>query len=563
MGCRPLSAPTNRALRSGDGVGGVQVRTGTRVVAPERVTTWEATGRAAQALEDVSDGVIVLDRDWVIVYANAKAARFVSKAKAEMVGLSFWTAFPEAYDHEFGILYRKAMETQEAHHLEAYYGLLQGWFDVRVIPTLDGLTLFFSQVNERRKAEDTQRALVARLESALTRQSQTQTVVVALAEAMSVDDVASIVLDLSAATLGSSVARLALLNESRSHLELVGGDHEEPAISTDVVSALTDCVRLRQAVFYSSREDAMSSYPGLADELALGATSASASVPLIAGGRAIGALAMRWRDEREFSDQDRAFLRMLASQAALAVERTTLIGRQRNVAETLQQSMLPDDMPTVDGVDVSACYLPATTDMRVGGDWYDAFLIPDGRIVFAVGDVSGHGVEAAAVMGQVRNSLRAYMIDVEEPAAALVKLDELVARSGHGLYATVIVGVYDPTSGALVWSNAGHPPLALCSASGTRFLAMTKGVPIGIGHSFGHVEERITLQAGETIIGYTDGLIERRGEDIDAGMARLAASISETADRIRSGDWCADLVEHAVGLEHRDDDICVLALHRI
>lgn len=523
---------------------------------------WEAIGRAAQALEDVNEGVIVLDSEWVIVYANANAARFVSKAKDELLDLNFWSVFPEAYDHEFGVLYREAMATQERHHLEAYYGPLQGWFDVRVIPTPAGLTLFFAQVNDRRRIEENQRALVARLESALTRQSQTQAVVVALAEAMSIDDVASIVQQLTNATLGASFAGLALLNDPRTHLEFVGVDGEPP-MSTDVANAVTDSIRLRRALFHGTRAEHLASYPGLSMDVEPADVSATASVPLIAGGLATGVLALRWVDEREFSDQDRSFLRMLGSQAALAIERTTLIGRQRNVAETLQQAMLPDDLPIVDGVEVNACYLPATVDLSVGGDWYDAFIISGGRIVFAVGDVSGHGVEAAAVMGQVRNSLRAYMIDVEAPAAALTKLDEVVSRSGHGLFATVIVGVYDPASGELVWANAGHPPLVLSNADGSRFLATATGVPVGIGHPLDHLDERITLEVGDTIVGYTDGLIERRGEDLDVGMARLVASIMATADKIGSGEWCTDLVDHALGDTRRDDDICVLAMHRV
>ena len=211
---------------------------------------------------------------------------------------------------------------------------------------------------------------------------------------------------------------------------------------------------------------------------------------------------------------------------------------------------------------MSACYLPATTDLTVGGDWYDAFTLSDGRLAFAVGDVSGHGVQAAAAMGQMRNALRAYVAEGHSPAIALTKLDELVDRAGHGFFATAIAAVYDPVSGELVWSNAGHPPLVLRLQATARLLEGHVGAPIGVRGPQGHRDEHLTLQVGEQLVGYTDGLVERRQENLGVGLERLLSAVVDAAVPITTGDWCGSLVDAVLGSATREVDICVLVLHR-
>ena len=389
-----------------------------------------------------------------------------------------------------------------------------------------------------------------------------------MADALSVDDVAAAVLSLAIRVLGTTLAGVALLTDDGAAVRFVtlaplpaATVAELGAIPLDVPSALTDCVRLRRPLYHSSRDELLATYP-LAATVEMAGNHAFANVPLLVRGRVLGALSMSWADARQFSDQDRNFVRMLAAQCAQAIERAQLFSRQRDVANVLQQAMLPDDLPNVDGVDVAACYLPATTDLTVGGDWYDAFTLSDGRLAFAVGDVSGHGVQAAAVMGQIRNALRAYVVEGHSPAVALTKLDELVDRAGHGLFATAIVAVYDPVSGDLVWSNAGHPPLVLRSATTARLLEGHVGAPIGVRGPEGHRDERLTMQVGEQLVGYTDGLVERRNEDLGVGLERLVAAVVDAAVPLTAGDWCGSLVDAVLGSAPREDDICVLVLQR-
>ena len=537
---------------------------------PEEEAARTRLAHAAQALEHVSDGVIVVDLCWRITVANSTAAALVEHTVDELVDHNFWEVFPQAVGQEFGDRYREAMRTQEPQHFEAYYGPLRGWFDVRAVPSPLGLTLSFQNVNERRAALAHQDALVGRLEEALSRQNQTHAVVVALADALCVEDVAASVLQLANATLATKDAFVALLSDDGESLRFVTFDPrpsatlaEGGAPRLDVSSGLTDCVQLREPMYHSTRAELLATYPNLAAAAEEAGTHAFASVPLLVGGRAIGALSMSWTTERVFTEQDLAFVRMLAAQCGQAVERTQLIARQRDVAETLQQAMLPEDLPRVEGAEVAACYLPATTGMTVGGDWYDGYTLVDGRLVFAVGDVSGHGVQAAAVMGQVRNSLRAYILEGHDPAGALARLDELVDHAGHGLFATVIVASYQPATGELVWSNAGHPPLLLRTKSGPRFLDGHVAAPVGVRGPVSHLNDRVVLEHGDTLVAYTDGLIERRDEDLGAGLERLMTGVDVAAGLVADGGWCEDLVDVVLGNVPRDDDICLLALQRV
>ena len=522
------------------------------------------------AVHHTSDGLIVMDADLQIMFVNAPAVEMVERSAEEMVGRLFWDVFPEAEDHELGESYRTAMSTGQSQHVEAYYGPLQGWFDVSSMPVDGGLILRFQSSDRRRRDEATQVALVARLEEALARQNQSQSVVTAYAETLSIEDVAAATMQLASGAMATMFAGVALLSDDGRTLQFVSLDPLPEAtvagwsvVPLDAPSALTDSVRLSQGMYHASRAELLATYPHLATTVEEAGNRAFVSVPLIVGRRTIGALSMSWAVERAFTEQDRSYIRMLAAQCAQAIERAQLIGRQRNVAETLQQAMLPDTLPTVEGAEISACYLPSTADLSVGGDWYDSFRLPNGQVVFAVGDVSGHGVQAAAVMGQIRNSLRAYLVEGHEPATALTMLDRLVDHAGHALFATVIAGVYDPGTGDLAWANAGHPPLILRGRREVRFLGGKPGAPIGVSGPLGYTNEHATLVDGDILVGYTDGLIERRREDITIGLDRLLASVSVATSDLRDGAWCHDLVDHVLGGGGRDDDICVLALQRV
>jgi serine phosphatase RsbU (regulator of sigma subunit)/anti-sigma regulatory factor (Ser/Thr protein kinase) len=229
-----------------------------------------------------------------------------------------------------------------------------------------------------------------------------------------------------------------------------------------------------------------------------------------------------------------------------------------DVALALQRSLLPRALPDVLGTELCGRYVPASESLEIGGDFYDATALGDGRLVITIGDVAGHGTLAAAVMGQVRQAVRAYAFEGHTPAGLMDRLDLLVSDSGLAM-TTCLCGIFDPSSGVLKFANAGHPPPLVRRADGS--VERVEGGlshPLGVTMAHRHVEASLTLELGEALLLYTDGLVERRGEIIDEGIDRLAERLAV------AGPAAAETCERIVAdLEtNLPDDVAVLALTR-
>ncbi|MCU1373070.1 MAG: hypothetical protein JWO68_356 [Actinomycetia bacterium] len=262
-------------------------------------------------------------------------------------------------------------------------------------------------------------------------------------------------------------------------------------------------------------------------------------------------------DARPHSLDDLALVGELAARAGVAVENALLYQWQHTLAEQLQQAVLPDVLPEVAGVVVDACYRPASMGAEVGGDWYDAFTLRDGRVGLAVGDVSGHGLHAASAMGRLRNALRAYALAGDEPAAVLDRLCDF--HDASEVFATLVYAVLDPETGELRWANAGHLTPFLRREGTVTVLEGPVGPPIGVDATIRYAETAVRLAAGDVVLICTDGLVERRGEDLDVGMGELAAAL------VAGGpiEGLSEAVVRAVlGPRENDDDVCVLAVER-
>lgn len=245
----------------------------------------------------------------------------------------------------------------------------------------------------------------------------------------------------------------------------------------------------------------------------------------------------------------------LARQAALALENAILYQRERGIAETLQRSLLPGQLPTIPGLLVEARYLPGKHE-AVGGDWYDVFQLPSGHAGIAMGDVAGRGVWAAAVMGQLRCALRALALEGDPPAVVGARLNRLIPQ---GAMATLLYLVLDPDTMEAHYINLGHvPPLIMTPPGMPRFLD-GGAPPLGAKLWSSCSESSIVLAPGSTLLLYTDGLVETRGESIDRGLARLAHALSTT-----SNGGISVLLDHvlaqALGTGDAEDDVAVLAL---
>jgi serine/threonine-protein kinase RsbW len=253
--------------------------------------------------------------------------------------------------------------------------------------------------------------------------------------------------------------------------------------------------------------------------------------------------------------------REIAARAAIALDNALLYEREREVSHSLQLGLLGGALPEFDGVVVAAAYRPGTAALEVGGDWYDAFRLPSGALGLVVGDVVGHGLEAAVAMGQLRGALSA-LAQTGAPSRILEQLDAFVETVPEAATATIAYVELDPASGRIQYACAGHPPPLVVSPDGhTRFLWDGRSAPLG--STLGDVREQATdvLEDGETLVLYTDGLVERRRESFDHGLERLA-----TASRTYSPDapsLADELCEALLDGHSQDDDVCVLTVHRL
>jgi putative methionine-R-sulfoxide reductase with GAF domain len=278
-------------------------------------------------------------------------------------------------------------------------------------------------------------------------------------------------------------------------------------------------------------------------------------VPLIADGDTIGVLHVGSLGSRSFSDHDAELLQLVADRAALAIN-AGLLKQDRTVATALQRSLLPR-LPEVGGLEIAARYLPGH-DRLVGGDWYDVFELPTGHVGAAIGDVVGHGLRSATVMGRIRNALRAYALDSDDPAAVLTRLDDMVCHFEPDEMATVLYAVFDPDRRRMTVSVAGHPlPLMTSPTADAQPVDAPADPPIGSAAAAPRRATEVPVSEGATIYFFTDGVVERRGEHIEVGLERLR----ETAIPGPPHRGCTRIVSQLLAGAQPDDDAAVLAVH--
>ncbi|CAL2074263.1 SpoIIE family protein phosphatase [Streptomyces sp. TR1341] len=300
--------------------------------------------------------------------------------------------------------------------------------------------------------------------------------------------------------------------------------------------------------------------PGVDD---LPASVLSPDRPLLClplGSRTVqGVLTLSAPGER-FAPDTAVMLLELARRAGIALDNARQYEQHRDVAEALQRAQLTE-LPDTPGLALAARYLPATHGLNIGGDWYDAFPGPDGSVLAVIGDVTGHGLRAAVIMGQLRTALRAYAVEGNGPARILTLLHRMLRHQQPELYATCAIARFTPGEPGVVWAAAGHPPaLVRGPGGGVRVLDAKPGIMLGVPVPHEYEEHHEELPAGATLALYTDGLVERRSAGIDAGIERLADALGTLgAAELEQLDAAADaLLKPMLRDSEHDDDICLL-----
>jgi PAS domain S-box-containing protein len=468
-------------------------------------------------------------------------------------------------------------------------------YDVRAVPIeRDGAIVEWmgasTDVTSQREADEMRGRLTEQLSAAALRTSRLQQATSLLAEALSVQEVVSVITEVGRSAIGADRSAVALVDKDRLRLRIISSDVGSGSsasagsarsgrsgraarsagtgeltgeIPLDVPSVMTAAVALRRPLILDSPESLRRHFEAESTaELFLRHSDERAWVglPLTTSSTPLGALQFSFTGRRQITDEERVFLEALAGQCALALERAMLYEREHTTAETLQRSLLPDNLPDVPGIALRASYKPLS--IEVGGDWYDAFRLPDGKLAVAAGDVMGKGLTAAAGMGRVRNALRALALTDPRPAAVLAGLDRLfMATELDEQVTTVCYLVVDPETGEGVAGNAGHlPPLLLGPGIPPRLDNEEAGTPLGWASP--RQQYPFRLPRGHTAVLYSDGLVENRKRGLDAGLDELVAVAAQAPAGVADDpDKLIEyLVERMLAGYEQDDDVTVLVV---
>jgi anti-sigma regulatory factor (Ser/Thr protein kinase) len=393
-----------------------------------------------------------------------------------------------------------------------------------------------------------------------------------LAEAMTPDDVARVVLP-SALQISHVVrAGLAVVRGAGRRLDFVASDAD--AVSSAGVRwchidgvadvPLAEAARTGDPVYLTSLAELARRFPGMAERQGALGTRGMAALPLVSGGQTLGGLLLSFAVPRVFTADDTAFFETFAAQVAQALRRGLAYQSQHMTSERLQRSLLPESLPDLDGMSLGAHYRPGGLGVDVGGDWYDVIALPDGSVVVVLGDVMGKGVPAAIVMGQIRSALRAYAVLDPSPGRVLERLNRFVGSLGvPEQVVTVSLGLVSPARDTMRLALAGHPaPLLVPSHGPTDMLPARSGPLLGLD-SGAWPETRVGLDVETTVLFFSDGLVETRRVGYAEGLRALRGSIAAVEPRRRRPrDLCALLGEVVPdGLAR--DDVTMLALQPV
>ena len=390
----------------------------------------------------------------------------------------------------------------------------------------------------------------------------------ALAHARTVDDVIE-VLDSSRglARLGTVSIVLGLVEGTRMRVVSDGlaSRHIPPTgyLRMDEDLPLTEAVRTMTPRYLLSSEEYVARYPVRRTAVEDLGITAAAFLPLIAQGRPIGALGLLYRDRHTFTSEERLLLTALTSSIAQCLQRATLFDQEHELAEGLQQSMLPHRIPAIPGMQTAVRYRSAGHGRDIGGDWYDVIPLPGGKVAAVIGDVQGHDTRAAAVMGQVRIVLRAYASEGHSAATVMQRASAFLQDLDTDRFATCLYAEADPAGGWLRLVRAGHPePLLRRAGGGCRAFPVIGGLPLGLAGDFGQSEYPVTsmeLEPGETLLMFTDGLVEVPGSDLTTGVNALIEGVTTGPRDLHA---LADALCELPGASSGADDMALLLLHR-
>ncbi|SOD67709.1 Serine phosphatase RsbU, regulator of sigma subunit [Streptomyces zhaozhouensis] len=557
--CRRLAGPLRRAEEEGEPHVAeeepvVLSRPRPRTPAPDEALA------AADLVEGLPDGWCAVDLSGVVAYVNSRAAELLDTRVDALLGRLPDETVPWLGDPIIEDRYRTAIFSREP--LSFSMAKPSGeWLTFHVYPGPRGITIRICPAPERTAADERPPELglphapaeggalyqLLQLGAALTQAVGVKDVVETVAEqVMSTFEAQGLIIYVAE---GGRLRSVGCRGLTRRQIERYDNAPLHPPPSPPAKTLVN-----RAPAFYDSREELVRDYPGLRGTLVM---RAWAFLPLITSGRSVGCLVLTYDRNHHFTSEERAVLTSLSSLISQALDRARLYDAKHQLVLSLQAGLLPHRLPDPGGLSVAARYLPATEGIEIGGDFYDVISLDTCHTAVAIGDVQGHNVRAAALMGQVRTAVHATA--GAAPGEVLRRTNRLLTDLDPGLFTSCLYGHYDRSTHRLRLASAGHPPPLLRHPDGRAdLLPVPPGLLLGIDPEAEYPETEIALPPGSVLLMYTDGLIETPGEDLEDSALRLAGHLVR-ADEQRL-DALADTLLHGTHHAETRDDIALLLL---
>ncbi|SHN27412.1 SpoIIE family protein phosphatase [Actinacidiphila paucisporea] len=495
------------------------------------------TGRTAEDFaERLPGGCVSLDLDGRITFLTSGAVELLGLSADRLIGTLPWQSLPWLDDPVYEDHYRSAVISRESRSYLARRPP-DRWLRFELHPDASGISVRITHApttaaqptgqSEAAPPTDAARGGAGRL-------YQLMHLAAALTEAAGVADVVDLIADQIMPAFGAQGLMLTTVDGGR--LRVIGSRGYPPAVverldGLPVDADLTpagDVLAANMPQFFESAEDLAAAYPRAP---ALSGKQAWAFLPLNVAGQPDGCCVLSYARPRSFTADERAVLTSLGGLIAQALDRARLYDAKKDVAHGLQQALLPHRLPSVHGLDIGACYLPASYGMDIGGDFYDIICLDPTTCSAVIGDVQGHNVAAAALMGQVRTAVHAHSSAATSPGEVLVRTNRLLADLHADLLVSCLCVHFDITHCRADIASAGHPPPLLRHSDGrTDVLSVEPGPLLGVASDAAYPVTRVGFPPGALLALYTDGLVEQPGHDMAESMNVMACCLSEARD---------------------------------
>ncbi|MER6136189.1 SpoIIE family protein phosphatase [Streptomyces sp. NPDC001815] len=560
--CRRLA----RLLEEVAGRGGAPDRGGgPRVVqAGTGRTSVSPASAAADFVERLPGGSCALDLEGHFTYVDSGACHLLGQDAGRLLGTLPWQSLRWLDDPTYEDRYRAAVISREPVSFTACRPPDQ-WLEFHLYPDASGISVRIVPSGAQPPPSPASRRSASTVIPARAGQLYQLThLAAALTEVVGVQDVIDLVADQIMPAFGAQGLVLSTADAGRLRINGHRGYAPHTIERLDGLPLDTDFTPAGRALssgipaFFSDPDEMRRIYP---EAPQISGKQAWAFLPLIISGRPVGCCVLSYDDPREFPAEERAVMTSLAGLVAQALDRARLYDVKHDLAHGLQQALLPRTLPAVTGLRVAARYLPATRGMDIGGDFYDLIRLGDTAAAAVIGDVQGHDVAAAALMGQVRTGVHAHATRGATPGQILSGTNRLLTYLGPDLFTSCLYAHLDFARRRVTLASAGHPPALLRLPDGaTRPLDVPPGPLLGVDPDAEFPVTEIPLTAGLMLLFYTDGLVETPGTDIEDSIARLARHLSQADDRDLDR-LIDDLLARSAAGERRTDDIALLVLH--